>query len=163
MSHQERCSRTVRPRRRRVLGPGRRCIELEGPWLVRMSQPRWTMLHLFHLGPLVIGERRSWLLSGVTEEGAGFIEPLVGPDLPSGVATISARVGAWKLRVEPALEAVGARFGIAADPLPASARGHRAVLAFALLTSFRLFRTPGAIAALLEACAEFEKVRPWTR
>jgi hypothetical protein len=120
------------------------------------------MLHLFHLGPLVRDERRSWLLSGVTEEG-GFTRPLLGADLPSGLAMISARVGPARLRVEPALEAIGARFGIAAEPLPASARAPRAILAFALLTSFRLFRKPGAIAALLEACAEFEKVRPWTR
>ena len=120
------------------------------------------MLHLFHLGPRVAGERRSWLLSGVTEEG-GFIHPLVGPDLPSGLATISARVGVSKLRVEPALEAVGARFGIDAEPLPDSARVPRAVLAFALLTSFRLFKEPGAIAGFLEACVELEKARPWTR
>jgi hypothetical protein len=119
------------------------------------------MLHLFHLGPLVVGERRSWLLSGVMEDG-GFIRPLVGPDLPSGLATISARVRA-RLRVEPALEAVGARFGIAAEPLPDSARVPRAVLAFALLTSFRLFREPGAVAGFLEACVEFEKVRPKSR
>lgn len=120
------------------------------------------MLHLFHLGPWVIGERRSWLLSGVTEEG-GFLHPLVGRDVPSGLATISARMGAAQLRVEPALEAVGARFGIGAGPLPDSARVPRAVLAFALLTSFRLFKDPGAVAAFLEACVEFEKVRPCTR
>jgi SEC-C motif len=119
------------------------------------------MLHLFHLGPVVVGERRSWLLSGVTEEG-GFTHPLVVSDLPSGLATLSARVRG-RLRVEPELEAVGARFGIEAEPLPASARVPRAVLAFGLLTSFRLFRQPGVIAALLEACVELEKVRPWTR
>lgn len=120
------------------------------------------MLHLFHLGPIALGPRRAWLLSGVDKKGA-FMHPLVGADLPSGLATLSARVGAARLRVEPALEGVGARFGITAGALPASARLPRAVLAFAFLTSFRLFRTPGVIAALLEACVAFEQVRPWTR
>jgi len=45
------------------------------------------MFHLFHLGPAVVGERRQWLLCGVNEEG-GFTHPLVGPDVPSGLAML---------------------------------------------------------------------------
>ena len=127
-----------------------------------MSQPPVDMLHLFQLGPIVAGTRRTWLLSGVTEKG-GFLHPFIGTDVPSGLATLSARVGAAGLRVEPALEGAGARFGIPAEPLPASARVPRAVLAFASLTSFRLFRTPGVVAGFLESCVAFEKARPWTR
>lgn len=120
------------------------------------------MFHLFHLGPAVVGERRQWLLCGVNDEG-GFTRPLVGPDLPSGLATLSARLGPERLRVEPALEAVGASFGISAEELPERALAPRAVLAFAFLSSLGLYRTPGAVAAFLEACAEFEKAAPWTR
>jgi hypothetical protein len=120
------------------------------------------MFHLFHLGPLVLGERRQWLLSGVNEDG-GFTHPLVGPDLPSGMATLCARFGAQNLRVEPALEAVAAPFGVGAEPLPDRALLPRAVLAFAFLTHHRLFRKPNAVASLLEACAVFEEAAPWAR
>jgi len=120
------------------------------------------MLHLFHLGPVVTGERRLWLLAGVNEEG-GFTHPLLGPDLPSGLAALSAQFGPQRLRVEPALEAIAAPFGIRAEPLPDRARVPRAVHAFALLTGHRLFRKPSAVSAFLEACVEFEKAAPWTR
>jgi SEC-C motif-containing protein len=120
------------------------------------------MFHLFHLGPAVLGERRRWLLCGVNDEG-GFTRPLVGPDLPSLLATLSARLGPERLRVEPALEALGASFGISAEALPERALAPRAVLAFAFLSSLGLFRTPGVVAAFLEACAEFAKAAPWTR
>lgn len=120
------------------------------------------MFHLFHLGPAVVGGRRQWLLCGVNDEG-GFTRPLVGPDLPSGLATLSARLGPERLRVEPALEAIGASFGISAEALPERALAPRAVLAFAFLSSLGLFRTPGAVAAFLEACAEFANAAPWTR
>ncbi|HET6983374.1 MAG TPA: SEC-C metal-binding domain-containing protein [Myxococcaceae bacterium] len=120
------------------------------------------MFHLFHLGPAVVGERRQWLLCGVNEEG-GFTRPLVGPDVPSGLATLSARLGPERLRVEPALEAVGASFGISAEPLPERALVPRAVLAFAFLSSQELFRTGSVVAAFLEACAEFARAAPWTR
>ena len=120
------------------------------------------MFHLFHLGPAVVGERRQWLLCGVNEEG-GFTHPFVGPDLPSGLALFSARRGPERLRVEPALEAVGASLGISTEPLPERALVPRAVLAFAWSTSPALFRTPSVVAAFLEACAEFEKAAPWAR
>ena len=119
------------------------------------------MFHLFHLGPLV-GGRRQWLLCGVDAEGR-FMHPLAGPDIPSGLAMLSARHGPEKLRVEPALEAVGASLGIPAERLPERALAPRAVLAFAGSTSPDLFRTPSVVAAFLEACAEFEKAAPWTR
>jgi hypothetical protein len=120
------------------------------------------MFHLFHLGPAVVGERRQWMLCGVNEEG-GFTRPLVGPDLPSGLAMLSARYGPAKLRVEPALEAVAAAFGVSVETLPERALAPRAVLAFAWLTSRALFRTPSVVASFLEACAEFEKAAPWIR
>jgi SEC-C motif len=120
------------------------------------------MLHLFHLGPLAVGEQRLWLLSGVDERGR-FVHPLVGADLPSGLAAFSARLGARELRAGTALEGVAARFGIAAEPLPDCARVPRAVLAFAFLTSHRLFRKLSAVGAFLEACSEFRKGAPWTR
>ena len=120
------------------------------------------MLHLFQLGPLVLGQRRSWLLTAVREDG-GFIHPVLGSDLPSGLAMLCARYGARNLQVEPALEAVGAMHAIRAEPLPQHALVPRAVLAFAFLTSHRLFRKPSSVAAFLEACAFFEKAAPWTR
>jgi len=158
----ERCSATVQLRRPDVLAIGRLRGAERGTVGGTDVAARAGMLHLFHLGPITIGPRRTWLLSGVNEKG-GFARPFLGADLPSGLATFSARVGAARLRVEPALEAVGARFGIAAEPMPASARRPRAVLAFASLTSTQLFRTPGVVAGFLESCAAFEKARPWTR
>jgi SEC-C motif len=130
--------------------------------LVRKSHRGSAMFHLFHLGPLVLDERRLWLLSGVNEAG-GFFHPLVGRDIPSGLAALSARHGPENLRVELDLEGAAAQFGIRSEPLPEHARIPRAVLAFAFLTSPRLFRRPGAVAALLEACALFETAGPWNR
>jgi hypothetical protein len=120
------------------------------------------MFHLFHLGPALVGERRQWLLCGVNEEG-GFTHPLVGPDLPSGLAMLSARYGPAKLRVEPALEAVAAPFGIPVEPLPERALTPRAAIAFAFSSFQALFRMPSVVASFLEACAEFEKAAPWAR
>ena len=120
------------------------------------------MFHLFHLGPLVLDERRLWLLSGVNEAGGVFL-PLVGRDLPSALAAISARHGAENLRVEPALEGAAAQFGLRAEPLPERALVPRAALAFAFVASHQLFRRPSTVASLLEACALFEAAAPWTR
>jgi hypothetical protein len=120
------------------------------------------MFHLFHLGPLVLDERRLWLLSGVNEAG-GYFHPIVGRDLPSALAAVSARKEAGNLRVEPELEGAAAQFGIRAEALPERALAPRAVLAFAFAASHRLFRRPGTVASLLEACALFETTAPWTR
>jgi hypothetical protein len=154
------------PVRAQRLGvPPRGCFRLAAPEGLPWYGPgtrRAPMLHLFHLGPVAVGERRSWLLAGVTGQG-GFTHPLVGSDLPSGLAAFSARYGPASLRVEPELEAVAAPFGLRAEPLPDNARVPRAVIAFAFLTSRRLFRKPSCVAAFLEACVEFEKARPWTR
>jgi len=120
------------------------------------------MFHLFHLGPLVLDERRFWLLSGVNEAG-GFFHPLVGRDVPSVLAAISARHGAENLRVEPELEGTAAQFGLRAEALPERALVPRAALAFAFVASHPLFRRPSTVASLLEACALFETAAPWTR
>ena len=91
------------------------------------------------------------------------MHPLVEGDLPSALSALCARHGASGLRVEPELEPVAARLGVRAEPLPEGALLPRAVLAFAFLSSHRLFRKPSSVASLLEACAFFETSAPWTR
>ncbi len=120
------------------------------------------MFHLFHLGPLVVGERRLWLLSGVNEEG-GYVHPVLDRDLATGLGALVTRHGAQNLRVETALTEVAAPLGVRPEPLPDRALVPRAVLAFAFSSSHRLFRKPSAVASLLEACAFFEKTAPWRR
>ncbi|HTS82465.1 MAG TPA: hypothetical protein VMH40_17815 [Myxococcaceae bacterium] len=120
------------------------------------------MLHLFHLGPLLVGERRVWLLSGVNEQG-GFTHPFLVEDLAAGLEAIVAREGVEQLRVEPALAEVAGPLRVRSEPLPKRALVPRAVLAFAFASSHRLFRRPSVVAALLEACAVFEKTAPWRR
>ncbi len=120
------------------------------------------MFHLFHLGPLALGERRLWLLAAVNEEG-GFTQPILGQDLVTGLTELVVRHGAQNLRVETALAEVAAPLGVRPEPLPDQALVPRAVLAFAFTSSHRLFRTPSAVASLLEACAFFEKAAPWIR
>ena len=46
------------------------------------------MLHLFHLGPLRLLGRASYVLAGVDEQG-GFSEPLIAQDLQAAVADLA--------------------------------------------------------------------------
>jgi hypothetical protein len=120
------------------------------------------MLHLFHLGPLTLGERSLWLLSAVDEEGA-FTHPVLEAALPAGVAAVAARHGAEHLRAEPALTEFAAPLEIESAPLPAEALKPRAVLAFAFANAHALFRSPSVIATFLEACTRFGDVAPWAQ
>lgn len=121
-----------------------------------------VMFHLFHLGPLVLGERSLWLISAVNEQG-GFIHPLLEREPATGVGALVARYGPQNLRAEPALAQVAASFGVHCAPLPLQAHQARAVQGFAFASSHRMFRTPSVVASFLEACAFFGQAAPWTR
>ena len=123
--------------------------------------PRPGMLHLFHLGPLKLLGRPSYVLAGVDEQGA-FSEPLVAQDLQAAVADLTKGLGPENLRCEPGLaEFAGPGIEIAA--LPPEAIIPRAVYAWAFVSAPEAVHSPGIIAAFLQACARFWEAGPWGR
>lgn len=120
------------------------------------------MLHLFHLGPLKLLGRPSYVLAGVDEQG-GFSEPLFAQDLRAAVADLAKGLGPENLRCEPALAELLGPAGIAVGPLPPEALVPRAVYAWAFVSSPEAVHSPGIIAAFLEACARFWSAGPWGR
>jgi hypothetical protein len=120
------------------------------------------MLHLFHLGPLTLLGRPSWVLAGLNEQGA-FSEPMVEQDLPAALTTLTERLGAENLRYEPALADLAGPAGIEVAPLPAEALIPRAVYAWAFVSAPEAVHSPSIIAAFLHACARFWDAAPWAR
>ena len=151
----------VRRMRLRVLHGGRRMrIPPRVPAGTRLAL-RSGMLHLFHLGPLTILGRPSYVLAGVDEQGV-FSEPLVAQDLRAAIADLANGLGPDNLRCEPGLaEFVGPGIEIAA--LPPQATIPRAVYAWAFVSAPEAVHSPGIIAAFLQACARFWEAGPWGR
>ncbi len=117
------------------------------------------MLHLFHLGPLTILGRPSYVLAGVDEQG-GFSEPLVAQDLQAAIADLAKGLRPENVRCEPGLaEYAGPGTEIAA--LPPQAIIPRAVYAWAFVSAPEAVHSPGIIAAFLQACAGFWEASPW--
>jgi hypothetical protein len=119
------------------------------------------MVHVFRLGPLEVGGRKSYAYCGLDDDGA-LIPPEITHTDAKGLGALAKRYAGQPLRCEPAFAEAARPFGFEPAPLPEAAFLPRATLAYGLALGPMAGRPKlDVLIRFLEACAAFWSSRPW--
>lgn len=119
------------------------------------------MVHVFRLGPLEVGGRKSYAYCGLDADGR-LLPPEITYTDAKGLGALAKRFAGQPLRCEPDLAEAARPFGFEPAPLPKSALLPRATLAYGLALGPMAGRPEmDVVVRFLEACAAFWSARPW--
>ncbi len=120
------------------------------------------MLHLFHLGPLPLSRRRSWLVAAIDEFG-GFLQPVMEKTVDRALKRMLEGLPDAEVMLEPALAAAAPGLGVPVGPLPDFLADAPAVLAFSTANAHLSLPMGTGIRAFLQACFAYGSSGPWAR
>ncbi len=119
------------------------------------------MVHVFRLGPLEVGGRKSYAYCGLDADNR-LIPPEITHTDAKGLGALAKRYAGQPVRCEPALAEAARPFGFEPAPLPEAAGLPRATLAYGLALGPMAGRPKmDVLVRFLEACAVFWNARPW--
>jgi hypothetical protein len=120
------------------------------------------MFHVFHLGPLILGKRRHWMVGAIDEFGP-FEQPVLHRELHVAVQRMVQGLSGEDVTLEPALAALAPGLGVPVGPLPEYLEDAPAVLAFFAVNALDELPMGTGIPSFLETCRTFGSVAPWER
>lgn len=151
----------------RCTGPARLAVETCPRPLLGMRAGmslarRHAMFHLFHLGPLILDNRKAWIVGAIDEHG-GLVPPIHHEDLGTALKLMVDDFRHEEPVLEPALAAFAPGLGVPVAPRPGYLDDAPAVLAFSTVNAHEDLPRGTGIRAFLDACLDFGAVAPWDR